>query len=58
LAACVPSSPARPRFAALRLVLLLAALWRQYGREFRVDVGLWREQLGYALPFALPWASR
>ncbi len=40
-------------FAALRLVLLLAALWRQYGREFRIDVGLWREQLGYALPFAL-----
>src|SRR6266581_4583742 len=42
-----------PAFAALRLMLLLAALWRQYGREFRIDVGLWREQLGYALPFAL-----
>ena len=40
-------------FAALRLVLLLGALWRQYGSEFRVDVALWREQLAYALPFAL-----
>ena len=40
-------------FAGFRLVLLVAALWRQYGREFRVDVGLWREQLAYALPFAL-----
>ena len=40
-------------FAALRLVLLLAALWREYGRDFRIDVTLWREQLGYALPFAL-----
>ena len=40
-------------FAALRLALLLTALWRQYGREFRLDVRLWREQLAYALPFAL-----
>ena len=40
-------------FAALRLVLLLAALWREYGRDFRIDVALWREQLAYALPFAL-----
>jgi O-antigen/teichoic acid export membrane protein len=40
-------------FAALRLALLLGALWRQYGREFRIDLGLWREQLAYALPFAL-----
>jgi len=40
-------------FAAVRLVLLVVALWREYGREFRVDVGLWREQLAYALPFAL-----
>lgn len=40
-------------FAACRLVLLVIALWRQYGREFRVDVALWREQLAYALPFAL-----
>ena len=40
-------------FAGVRLVLLVAALWRQYGREFRVDFRLWREQLAYALPFAL-----
>jgi len=40
-------------FAALRLALLLAALWREYGRDFRADVTLWREQLAYALPFAL-----
>lgn len=40
-------------FAGLRMVLLVVALWRQYGREFRVDLGLWREQLAYALPFAL-----
>jgi O-antigen/teichoic acid export membrane protein len=40
-------------FAAVRLLLLVAALWREYGREFRIDTGLWREQLAYALPFAL-----
>jgi O-antigen/teichoic acid export membrane protein len=40
-------------FAALRVVLVIAAVSRQYGREFRVDLGLWREQLAYALPFAL-----
>jgi O-antigen/teichoic acid export membrane protein len=40
-------------FAALRVLLVVAAIWRQYGREFRVDLGLWREQLAYALPFAL-----
>jgi O-antigen/teichoic acid export membrane protein len=40
-------------FAAVRLMLLVVALWREYGREFRIDVGLWREQLAYALPFAL-----
>jgi O-antigen/teichoic acid export membrane protein len=40
-------------FAALRVVLVVVAIWRQYGREFRVDLGLWREQLAYALPFAL-----
>src|SRR5262245_32817531 len=39
-------------FAILRLVLLLTALWREHGREFRVDVSLWRHQLAYALPFA------
>jgi O-antigen/teichoic acid export membrane protein len=41
------------RLPACGWLLLVAALWRQYGREFRVDLGLWREQLAYALPFAL-----
>jgi O-antigen/teichoic acid export membrane protein len=40
-------------FAAFRLAVLLAALWREYGRDFRLDFPLWREQLAYALPFAL-----
>jgi len=40
-------------FAALRVVLVVVAISRQYGREFRVDPALWREQLAYALPFAL-----
>jgi O-antigen/teichoic acid export membrane protein len=40
-------------FAILRLMLLLTALSREHGREFRVDVSLWRNQLAYALPFAL-----
>ena len=40
-------------FAAVRLLLLVAALWREYGHEFRIDTALWREQLAYALPFAL-----
>lgn len=40
-------------FAALRLAMMLAVLWRQFGREFRPDLALWRTQLAYALPFAL-----
>ena len=40
-------------FAAVRLVVMTAALWRKYGSEFRVDLSLWRDQLAYALPFAL-----
>jgi O-antigen/teichoic acid export membrane protein len=40
-------------FAAIRLVLMTAALWRKFGQEFRIDVALWRQQLAYALPFAL-----
>jgi O-antigen/teichoic acid export membrane protein len=40
-------------FAALRLAVLLAALWREYGRSFRIDLPLLWEQLAYALPFAL-----
>jgi O-antigen/teichoic acid export membrane protein len=40
-------------FAAVRLAMMLAVVWRQYGREFRPDAALWRTQLAYALPFAL-----
>ena len=40
-------------FAAVRVMLLVIASWREYGREFRMDVRLWRGQLAYALPFAL-----
>ena len=39
-------------FAGLRLVAAVALLWREAGREFRPDWMLWRQQLGYALPFA------
>ena len=39
-------------FAAIRLVAMLLIVWRQYGRDFRPDLALWRTQLGYALPFA------
>ncbi|HEV8316294.1 MAG TPA: oligosaccharide flippase family protein [Vicinamibacterales bacterium] len=40
-------------FAAIRLALMLTALWRQYGRELRLDLALWKDQLAYAVPFAL-----
>ena len=40
-------------FAALRLAATVAALWRVFGRELRFDLPRWREQLAYALPFAL-----
>jgi O-antigen/teichoic acid export membrane protein len=40
-------------FAGLRLAATFIALWREFGRDFRVDLSLWRHQLGYALPFAL-----
>ncbi len=40
-------------FAAVRLAMMLVVVWRQYGREFRPDLALWRTQLAYALPFAL-----
>src|SRR5207244_7017809 len=32
---------------------MLAYLGREFGRDLRVDVALWRGQLAYALPFAL-----
>jgi O-antigen/teichoic acid export membrane protein len=40
-------------FAAVRLAMMLVVVWRQYGREFRPDLALWRTQLAYALPFAM-----
>lgn len=40
-------------FAAGRLVVVLASFWREFGRDLRIDVALWRDQLAYALPFAL-----
>jgi O-antigen/teichoic acid export membrane protein len=39
-------------FAALRLTTMSIIVWRQYGREFRPDLAIWRKQLAYALPFA------
>jgi O-antigen/teichoic acid export membrane protein len=39
-------------FAALRLATMFVIVWRQYGREFRPDLAIWRTQLAYALPFA------
>ena len=40
-------------FAGVRLALMMASLWREFGRDFTVDATLWRHQLAYALPFAL-----
>lgn len=40
-------------FAAIRFVVMLASFWRAFGHELRIDLTLWRQQLGYALPFAL-----
>ena len=40
-------------FAGLRLAATLIAVWREFGRDFRLDLSLWRQQLGYAVPFAL-----
>ena len=40
-------------FAGLRLAATLVLLWREFGRDLRIDPSLWREQLAYALPFAL-----
>jgi O-antigen/teichoic acid export membrane protein len=40
-------------FAGLRLIATLITLAREFGRDFRVDISLLRQQLGYALPFAL-----
>lgn len=40
-------------FAGLRLAATGVLLWREFGRDLRIDRSLWREQLAYALPFAL-----
>ena len=40
-------------FAAVRMTMMLAMAWREFGREFRPDLPLLRSQLAYALPFAL-----
>ena len=40
-------------FAAIRLAATLLTVWRQWGRDFRVDGGLLRQQLAYAVPFAV-----
>src|SRR5688500_2048668 len=40
-------------FAAIRLLVVLVSFWREFGRELRIDLSLWRDQLAYALPFAL-----
>ena len=40
-------------YAALRLGAMLTYLWREFGNELKVNAVLWRDQLAYALPFAL-----
>ena len=40
-------------FAAVRLIATVVTMAREFGRDFRIDASLLRQQLGYALPFAL-----
>jgi len=40
-------------FAGVRLIATLVTMAREFGRDFRIDGSLLRQQLGYALPFAL-----
>ena len=40
-------------FAGLRLFATVLTLWREFGRDLRIDLALWRQQLAYALPFAM-----
>lgn len=40
-------------FGVLRMGAMLLYLWREFGRDLRMDVTVWRHQLAYALPFAL-----
>lgn len=39
-------------FAAARVLYMAWRLWREFGATVRMDRGLWRRQLAYALPFA------
>jgi O-antigen/teichoic acid export membrane protein len=40
-------------FAAVRLLLALVTVWREFRSELHVDVAALRRQLAYALPFAI-----
>ena len=40
-------------FAAIRVIAMAAYFWVMFGRELRLDLGLWRQQWAYALPFAI-----
>jgi O-antigen/teichoic acid export membrane protein len=40
-------------FGGVRLLAMLVFLWREFGAGLRIDFGVWRRQLAYALPFAL-----
>lgn len=40
-------------FAAVRLGAAAIVLWREFGRDLRIDRSLWWSQLRYALPFAM-----
>jgi O-antigen/teichoic acid export membrane protein len=40
-------------FAAIRMTVMLGYLFREFGRDLRLDLTLWRSQLVYAVPFAL-----
>ena len=40
-------------FVAIRCGVMLATFWREFGGDLRIDIALWRDQLAYALPFAL-----
>jgi O-antigen/teichoic acid export membrane protein len=40
-------------FAAVRAMAMLVYVRREFCHGLRLDIGLWRDQLAYALPFAL-----
>jgi O-antigen/teichoic acid export membrane protein len=45
--------PGAVAFAGLRVGWMAWQLWRELGPSLRPDLTLWREQVAYALPFAL-----